>query len=231
MIETFAQSMPHTFEVDAVKRALLRAALTEYDRVHGKPVDPMRVVQFYHLVTAANRLADGEYIELGTHRGFTLRLIHQFMDPARRLFSLDTFEGFDARDLAIERTKYVRGARWQVGNFLPTSAEGVAAYVGDGAAPANLTVIKGWFPDSFAGLEAHRWRFIHVDFDLYEPIRAALERLWPALVPGGVVLVHDYGCAMFPAARVAVDEFCARTGLLPVELGDRWGSAALRKPL
>ena len=143
------------------------------------------------------------------------------------LYALDTFEGFDQRDIDAENS--VRQHGWTVESFPPTSPERVARYVGGGTAPRNLKVIKGWFPDSFKGLENRRWRFVHIDFDLYQPIKTALETLWEPLLPGGIVMVHDYGCSGFPAARAAVDEFCATVGILPIELGDRWGTAALRK--
>ena len=56
--------------------------------------------------------------------------------------------------------------------------------------------------------------------------------LWEPLLPGGVVMVHDYGCYHgFPGARRAVDEFCASVGVLPIELCDSWGTAAFRKPI
>ena len=97
--------------------------------------------------------------------------------------------------------------------------------------PANLKIVKGWFPESFKGLEEIRWRFVHIDFDLYQPIKTALETLWKPLLPGGIVMVHDYGCYGFPAARRAVDEFCHAIGQLPVELNDRWSTAVIRKPV
>ncbi len=224
----FAQVAPHVFESRPRKGALFSRVLREYCKSHGEPSDPIRVVQLFLQIETANQLPPGDYIELGTHRGFTLKVIHRFMDPARTLYSFDTFEGFDARDIAVEATKYPN--KWKPGNFLPTSAEAVARYVGNGSAPENLKIIKGWFPDSFRGFEGMRWRFVHIDLDLYQPIKAALETLWEPLLPGGTMLVHDYGCFGFPAARTAIDEFCAGVGILPVELGDRWGTAALRKP-
>ena len=223
------QAVPHVFECDQAKGAAFSRALEGYLKDHGEPFDSVRVVHLFHMLQAANKLPPGDYIELGTHRGFTLKVIHRFMDPAQHLYSFDTFEGFDKRDIEIERTKYA--SQWTEGNFLPTSAEGVASYVGDGKPPENLTMVKGWFPESFRGLEDRRWRFIHIDFDLYQPIKAALDILWDKLLPGGILLVHDYGCYGFPAARTAVDEFCEKSGILPIELGDRWGTAALRKPM
>ena len=94
------------------------------------------------------------------------KVIWNFMDPSRSLYCLDTFEGFKEQDLKVEATVYY--SRWEVGGFAPTSPEMVGTYIGDGKTPDNLKLIKGWFPDTFAGLEDKKWRFIHIDFDLYQ---------------------------------------------------------------
>ena len=184
-------------------------------------------MQFFYLVEIANRAPEGDYVELGTFKGYTARLIYRLMDQSRRLYLLDTYEGFDERDLPVEKKLYAND--WHAGNFEPTSPEAVTAYVGGGSPPANVVPIKGWFPDSFKGLEDHRWRFVHIDLDLYQPILTACDMLWPRLVPGGVMLIHDYGCYGF-RANLAVDEFAAKIGQVPVPLADRWGSVAIIKP-
>jgi hypothetical protein len=233
--DTYIQYPPHVFYTFPEKDALLRDALKAYssvsvtDEPSGLYTDPNRVLILFQLMQASNTLPEGDYIELGSHRGFSLRVIYKFMDPCRDLYSLDTFEGFDDRDIAVERTKY--DSQWTAGSFAPTSVDNVARYVGDGSWPKNLKIVKGWFPESFKGFENIRWRFVHIDFDLYNPIKSALEALWDPLLPGGIILIHDYGCYGFPGVRQAVDEFCKRIGHLPIELSDRWSSAALRKPL
>jgi hypothetical protein len=206
----YVQICPHLIESDIDTGAIFRSVWETYACAPAAPDDPVerdpvRIFQLFNLIAAANRLPNGDYIELGTFRGFTLRAIHKFMEPGKTLYALDTFEGFDQKDIDAESA--IRTHGWRTGEFLPTSPEGVARYVGDGKRPRNLKVIKGWFPDSFKGLEDCRWRFVHINFDLYQPIKTALEMLWEPLLPGGVVMVHDYGCYYgFPGARRAVDD-------------------------
>jgi hypothetical protein len=228
-VRTFAQTIPHLLQAHREQDVLFRKILREYRFLSADPCDPVRIVQFFHLLRAANALPAGDYLELGTYGGLTLKLIHKLMDSTRTLYSLDTFEGFDERDLVVEKTKYDYKPEQEW--FSRPSLENVALYVGDGKAPTNLKLVKGWFPDSFKGLEHLRWRLVHIDLDLYQPIKTALETLWEPLLPGGLMLVHDYGCYGFPAARTAVDEFSNSIGTLPIELPDRWGTAVLRKPL
>ncbi len=232
--DIYHQYPPHIFYMDRAKDALFRDAVVAYSNVpvseeaSGLHTDPNRVVNFFQALQSTWGLEEADYLELGSHRGFSLRVIHKFMDPSQTLYALDTFEGFDERDIAVERSIY--DTEWGAGSFASTSVERVATYVGDGTWPSNLKLVRGWFPDAFADLTNHRWRFVHVDFDLYQPIKTALETVWPNMVAGGVVMVHDYGCYGFPAVRKAVDEFCAVEGVYPVELNDRWSTAILRKP-
>jgi O-methyltransferase len=218
------QRVPHAFESLPDRRQTFHKVWKDFYEAYPDLPDPNRVLMFMHLVDAANTLEEGDYIELGVSRGMTLKLIHSLMDKSRTLYGIDSFKGFDARDIEVEKQIYTND--WVEGNFWDMSAQGVAQYLDN---PANLRLITGWFPDAFAGLEEKRWRFVHIDMDLYQPIKRALEIFWPRLVPGGVLLVHDYGCYGF-RANVAVDEFTKAVGAFPVQLPDRWGSVVFRKP-
>src|SRR5262245_54707709 len=68
----------------------------------------------------------------------------------------------------------------------------------------------GWIPASFDGLPERRYRFVHVDVDLYQPTLAAFEYFFPRLEAGGAIVTDDYN---WPGGRKAVDQFCAANGL------------------
>ena len=46
---------------------------------------------------------------------------------------------------------------------------------------------------------------LNLDSDIYEPAVAVLENLWDRILPGGVLILDDYG--MFPGETKAVDDF------------------------
>ena len=71
---------------------------------------------------------------------------------------------------------------------------------------------RGWLPASLVGIAEHRYRFVHVDVDLYEPTLGCFEYFFSRLVPGGIIVTDDYN---WPGGRRAVDEFCAARGLTP----------------
>jgi O-methyltransferase len=71
---------------------------------------------------------------------------------------------------------------------------------------SNVYLIQGLFQDTLRpnGPVA----LAHVDSDWYESVAVCLERLWPALVDSGAIIIDDYGA--WSGCRRAVDEFTAR---------------------
>lgn len=66
---------------------------------------------------------------------------------------------------------------------------------------------KGWIPCRFEEVSNLKFSFVHIDVDLYQPIRDSLEFFYPRLNPGGIIVLDDYGCLCFPGAKKAVDDF------------------------
>ena len=74
----------------------------------------------------------------------------------------------------------------------------------------GITYFPGWIPGTFDSARDKRYRFVHVDVDLYEPTLASFAYFWPRLMPGGVIVCDDYD---WPGARRAVEEFCRDAGV------------------
>lgn len=201
-----------------------------YDRLHDwhHLRDGNRVVQAHLLLDQVKALPEGDYAELGTYRGNYARLIHARMAPDAKFYCFDTFEGFDDRDIRTEAA--ASGVEAHEGLFSNTSMNLVANNITDGAPSDRLIFRKGFFPETFAGLDDLKWRFVLLDADLYDPIRAGLNVFWPGLVEGGIILVHDYLSDYYKGAQQAVDEFCDPLGIVPIPWPDRVGSAIIVKP-
>lgn len=76
------------------------------------------------------------------------------------------------------------------------------------AAFPRISYRPGWIPQAFPN-DDRRYRFAHVDVDLYHPTKMSLEYFWARLVLGGVMVCDDYN---WDGAKRAVDEFAATTG-------------------
>jgi O-methyltransferase len=152
----------------------------------------MWIVQAY--ATAACKLP-GAMAEAGVYQGVSAKLICECKGD-KELHLFDTFEG-----LPTNCTK--DGNVHRVGQYT-ASVESVAALL---AGYANVHIHKGLFPDSAAELEPKPYCFVNLDLDLYEGTLAGLDYFYPKLVPGGVIVSHDY--SVLAGVRQAFSEFMA----------------------
>lgn len=101
----------------------------------------------------------------------------------------------------------------------------VAQYVRNNMVPGNFAVAfdlaranihrhfprvelhPGWIPGTFSAVAGRRFRFVHVDVDLYQPTLDSLDYFFPRLADGGMIITDDYN---WPGARTAFQEFCAK---------------------
>src|SRR6202041_679889 len=75
----------------------------------------------------------------------------------------------------------------------------------------NVHYLKGWFKDTLPGAPGSQIALLRMDGDLYESTMDILVNVYDKVVPGGVVIVDDYGAV--EACRRAVDAFFAARGL------------------
>jgi hypothetical protein len=162
----------------------------------------------------------GDIAELGVYKGHTASLLAIM---ARRLgrtaYLLDTFTGFDEADL--------KGMDAGISmSFADTSIEAVRQLVGE----QNVTFVPGYFPATTAQLPPYAtYCLVHIDCDLYAPMRSALEYFYPRLVPGGFLILHDYSSLSWSGAERAIDEFFSGRTESVTPMPDRQGSAVVRK--
>jgi len=222
--ECYIQELPDRLFED--NGAYYRKAQRRFNSGFGWTLaDSNRVAMFILLLERVRHL-DGELAELGTHRGGTARLMYKYKNQKETLYCFDTFEGFDEKDVAFESTI---GVKTKKGHFSNTSIDTVTREVTDGKTNSEtLKLVKGYFPDTFKGHENIKWKFVHLDADLYNPIKAGLEHFYPNIVRGGVMLVHDYN-GNYVGTKKAVDEFASKNNITVVPLFDKVGSALIIK--
>jgi len=163
----------------------------------------------------------GDLVELGAYKGHTATLLAGMARKlGRTAYVMDTFEGFHTGDLnGIDAAASSRA-------FSDTSLEAVRAAVGED----NVRYIKGYFPGTARELpDDGRYCLVHIDCDLYAPIKSALEYFYPRMVPGGFLIIHDYSSLYWSGAEKAIDEFFADKPEAVLPLPDSAGSVAVRK--
>jgi hypothetical protein len=166
---------------------------------------------FSQIVYAKN--IPGSVCEVGVYRGGFAKDINRCF-PDRTLYLFDTFEGYDERDVNIEKTKVTKAL--EAGYLSFTAPEIVLSKM---LHKEKCVIKKGFFPDTF-DLHDKKFCFVNIDVDLYQPTLAALELFYPRMEKGGIIVVHDYFFENINGASDAVDEFAQKYGLAISPIGD-----------
>lgn len=164
---------------------------------------------------------EGAYVECGVWRGGSSMLAALTLDPERELWLYDTFEGMP-EPTAEDGVDPIYGtdahAEWErnqtdtVNLWCYGALEDVQANMrSTGVAEERLRFVKGKVEDTIPATLPERIALLRLDTDWYESTRHELIHLYPRLVPGGVLVLDDYG--HWPGARRAVDEYLAEQGI------------------
>lgn len=162
----------------------------------------------------------GDFVECGVWRGGSMMAaaytLMECGDSSRHLYLYDTFEGVVApgpEDTELDGTPaekiFLRDAyrRNDSGWRAVPEAEVRDALWSTGYPRHHVHLVKGRVEDTLPGEAPSRIAVLRLDTDWYVSTRHELTCLYPRLVPGGVVLVDDYG--HWRGARKAVDEYLA----------------------
>jgi hypothetical protein len=139
----------------------------------------------------------GAIAEVGVFRGGSAKLICELKGD-RPLHLFDTFEGLP------ELGQFDTSQEFRQGQFKDTSYDHVCKLM---TPYPNVSIHRGYFPDTAGPVQNERFSLVHLDVDLHDTTKAALEFFYPRMVPGGIVISHDYVNA--DGVRKAFDDFFA----------------------
>lgn len=147
------------------------------------------------------RPVPGCLAECGSYKGASAWFIANEM-PDVPLYLFDAFSGLPDLE-SVDQTPSNTSQSWQKGDF-DCSIEVIRRNLSEFD---HITILEGWIPDRFPEVARENFRFVHIDVDLYEPTRQALEFFYPRLNSGGVICMDDYGSTICPGAYAAAHEF------------------------
>ena len=133
-----------------------------------------------HSLAAAQGSFGYPMAELGVYQGSSARIICE----AKGESSLHLFDTF----LGLPNPSTEEGRVFTRGQF----AANVSVVRGLLSAYRDVHFHPGLFPRSAADLGARRFSLVHLDVDLYESTLAGLEFFYPRMIPGGIIITHDY---------------------------------------
>lgn len=156
---------------------------------------------------------NGAIVECGVFNGaglFTWAQLSNIYEPVnynRRIVGFDTFEGFP--DVSEHD-----GERWQEGDVRGDSRENLELSIDKLNAERHLShiplieLVAGDFLETgprYVEQNPHLLvSLLYLDFDLYEPTKAALEVFLPRMSKGALVCFDELNCASFPGETQAM---------------------------
>lgn len=160
----------------------------------------------------------GDLIEVGVYMGGSAKIIAKAF-PERHLYLFDTFKGLP-NDISVVDGDY---AGYKIGDMDEANFELVKHNLRD---YPNVSLYEGRFPDTANPIKGKKFAFAHIDVDIYVAMKESLDFIYPRMVKGGLVLLHDYPA--HAGVRKAVGEFL-KANNLTVEIIGVEGRQALIK--
>jgi hypothetical protein len=146
----------------------------------------------------------GDVVELGCNVGVTSSYIKKFLTEIKsdkELHVYDSFEGLPAKTPEDGATPCDKGAAAVTEEMFKKT------FVDAGV---ELPVIhKGFFGDLADDKYPEKICFAFFDGDFYGSIMDSFKKVYHKMVPGGIILIHDYEYAPFPGVKKACDDFLA----------------------
>jgi O-methyltransferase len=161
----------------------------------------------------------GDFVECGVWRGgsacVAARSLLHFGDRTRDLYLYDTYTGMvKPTERDVSASNVPAQARWEA-QQADTHNEWCYAARADvehnvratGYPGDKLHFVEGKVEETIPAVAPERIALLRLDTDWYESTRHELRELYPRLVPGGILIIDDYGA--WKGAREATDEYFA----------------------
>lgn len=212
------------FQVDPAFQALYKDGIEKTGTPpSGEVLVNKREARFYNLVNIFSLASDldGNIAEIGCWKGLSSYMLCKTISrlnngyTGKSFWVIDSFEGLSgavASDQELE--EFVPHGIAPGGGNLAGSFNASLGHVQQSLSDFPcVNYIKGWVPEALDQIpDDLAWKFVHIDLDLYDPIKGAFEFFSKKMVPGGIIVFDDYGSLYWPGARKAVNEVAERAG-------------------
>ncbi len=135
----------------------------------------------------------------------------------RHIWGFDSFEGFPEPTQEDASPRQAQKGEWDVASMQKIHEMLVSAGLSYHWICSTITLVKGFFEESLPKYMGKQIALLHIDADLYQSYKTALETLYDKVAKGGVIALDEYMGTFdhynFPGAKKAVDEFLAGRGI------------------
>ena len=148
----------------------------------------------------------GDFVECGSWNGGSGAIISSLIVD-RKVWLLDSWEGMPeagVEDIKVKSKKVIGEKGMALSSFEKAN---LLLFKKLKLNPHKVSLIKGWFEDTIPTLKdkIEKISLLHLDCDWYESVKFCLENLYDKVMPGGYVIIDDYGS--WSGSKKAIDEF------------------------
>ena len=159
------------------------------------------------------RQLPGDFVECGTNTGIYSLAVCEYVDfnaLDKSFWLFDTFAGHPPEQISEQERRLADGGAAGLPSSYPDCYDIAQRNF---ATFPRAQLVRGKVPDTLGTVAIDRIAYLSIDMNLEYPERAALEFFWPRLVPGGIVVLDDYGWLQHRAQRDSHDAFARARGL------------------
>jgi len=182
------------------------------DKQEKRALANRKIQQHRFLIEASARyirgITDGCFIECGVKHGSSSVIMAKVLDTQGYLF--DTWTGFPHfSEVDVIGDKWKKRLKSRVasdGDISQHCANRLKEWKVDHLCEMIQGDICETVPKFIAEHPGLKVAMLHVDTDLYEPAKVALEQFAPFMEETGLIFCHDYNCDRYPGIKRAIDE-------------------------
>ena len=151
--------------------------------------------QLCYLASCLDKIksVDGAIVEIGCAHGLTTSFLYEYMIDSefkKDYFCIDTFDGFTEEDIAVEVTDRNKTESVYTKIFKDNNPK----WFEEASRRRRITdvhVVQADISELSEDKLPKEVAFCLIDVDLYRPVQSALEKVYPRLSAGGIIVVDD----------------------------------------
>ena len=136
-------------------------------------------------------------VEVGAKKGGTTKFIDSITHPKCKIYCCDTFEGH----VQIDK---IKDGSVKLGDHGNIKFEQVKKYLKN---RKNIKIIKGDILKTYQKIKLQNIGLVHLDVDVFIPTKFVLNKFFPAVKKGCIIIIDDYLNNNTPGVKLAVDQF------------------------
>ncbi len=147
---------------------------------------------------------EGDFVECGVNTGAYSRAIIDYIDFGnlnKKFYLLDTYEGLVKEQISEAEKKEGLDTIY-LDNYRDVYNDVVKTF----APFKNVQIVRGAVPHTLPEVTSEKICYLSIDMNVTEPEIAAVNHFWDRIVPGGVVILDDYGFPAHINQKLAFDQ-------------------------